>query len=70
MQRAGLLFDLGNGGIPLILIDDVQFNEVRLAPGIVNLRNDAIAALAVSAGDEDGGALSGDSRADARPIPP
>jgi hypothetical protein len=37
VQRASLLFDLDDSDVPLILIDDVEFDEVGLAASAVDL---------------------------------
>jgi hypothetical protein len=60
VQRTGLLFHLGNGGIPLILIDHVEFDEVCLATSAVDLCDQCVATLAAASSNEYSGALSGE----------
>src|SRR5829696_1189417 len=60
MQGAGLLFDLGNGGVPLVLIDHVELDEVGRAGGVVELLDQGVAALLVAAGYEYGRTLLGE----------
>jgi hypothetical protein len=57
MQRSCLLFDVDNSPVPLILFYHIQFYEVGLTTGFIDLRDQGIAALFVAASDEHSRAL-------------
>ena len=52
MQRSRLRFDLRKGSVPLILSYHIQFYEVRLATGFIDLRRQGGAPLLAPARDE------------------
>lgn len=54
VQSPGLLFDLGNSGVPVALINYVQFDEMRVAPGADDFFDQSVAALTATARNEDG----------------
>jgi len=57
MQRTCLLFDMDNGGVPLILFGHIEFYKVSLAARLIDLSGHCVATLFVAAGDEHGRAL-------------
>jgi len=60
VQRTDLLLYLGYGGVTLVLIDHVEFDEVRLAAGTVDLGDQRLPSLVVTSSNEDSRALSGE----------
>lgn len=72
MQAAGQRLDLGDRGVPLVLVDHVQLDEIRRATGIGEFFDKGGAALAVPARDEDRRAFLGEetSRCPSHPAVP
>ena len=67
---AGLLLDLGDGGVPQVLVDHVELDEVRRAAGVVDLRHQRVAALFVAPATNTVAPPWRTVVADARPMPP
>jgi hypothetical protein len=70
VQRSCLLFDIGNGPVPLILFYHIQFYEMSLTTSFIDLRGKASPRSSLRPAMNTVAPSFANSRADARPMPP